>query len=83
MVEEIKEPKKIDVLKHFLVPEHQILTKEEVQALLERYNISPLQLPVLLSSDPIAKAIGAKPGDIVKIIRKSPTGKYPYYRRVA
>ncbi len=64
---------KFDILKHKLVPHHEILSQEEVEKLLKTYNIKKEQLPRMLLSDPVAKAIGAKEGDIVKIIRKSPT----------
>ena len=61
---------KFDILKHKLVPHHEILSQEEVEKLLKTYNIKKEQLPRMLLSDPVAKAIGAKEGDIVKIIRK-------------
>lgn len=64
---------KFDILKHKLVPHHEILSQEEVEKLLKTYNIKKEQLPRMLLSDPVAKAIGAKEGDIFKIIRKSPT----------
>ena len=32
--------------------------------------------------DPAIKAIDAKIGDIIKILRKGPSGPYEYYRRV-
>ena len=64
---------KFDILKHKLVPHHEILSKEEAEKLLKTYNIKKEQLPRMLITDPVAKAIGAKEGDIVKIIRKSPT----------
>jgi DNA-directed RNA polymerase subunit H len=77
MVEEI------DVLGHELVPKHEILSEEEKKEVLERYKIRPFQLPKLLSSDPAARAIGAKPGDVVKITRESHTaGKAIAYRYV-
>lgn len=66
-----------------LVPKHEILSEEEKQKLLERLNISLKQLPKILVSDPCVKALGAKPGDVIKITRNSPTaGKYYYYRVV-
>ncbi len=74
---------KMDLTQHFLVPKHVILTDEEKRELLERYNIVEQQLPKILSKDPVIKQIGAKPGDVVKIIRDSPTaGKSFYFRLV-
>jgi|YNPNPStandDraft_1061719.scaffolds.fasta_scaffold00214_10 DNA-directed RNA polymerase subunit H len=60
---------------HVLVPEHIILSEKEKEELFRRYNIKPDQLPKILNNDPAVVAIGAKPGDIVKIIRKSQTAK--------
>ncbi len=62
------------ILEHELVPKHEIVSPEEAVEILRRYGIRPEQLPWIRSSDPVVRAIGAKPGDIVKIIRKSPTG---------
>lgn len=64
---------KSDILEHELVPKHILLDKKEAEAVLEKYKIAPYQLPFIKSSDPAAKAIGAKPGDIVKVVRKSHT----------
>ena len=73
----------LDVMKHALVPKHEILSEKGVHKLLEKYRIKPHQLPKIKASDPAAKAIGAKPGDILKITRKSPTaGKAIAYRYV-
>jgi|GEM_PF-306608 len=62
------------ILEHDYVPTHVKLSEEEVKRVLERYNIIPQQLPKILSTDPIVQIIGANPGDIIMIIRKSPTG---------
>jgi len=43
---------------------------------LDKYDIKPDQLPRILATDPAVISTGAKPGQIVKIIRKSPTAKY-------
>jgi len=43
---------------------------------LETYNIKTDQLPRILANDPAVLSTGAKPGQIVKITRKSPTAKY-------
>ena len=63
------------MLGHKLVPEHTILTDKEKKELLERYSIKLEQLPKILDTDPVAISIGAKPGQIVKIIRISRTAK--------
>lgn len=65
--------KKEDIQKHELVPSHIILKKEEVEKLLKTYHITKAQLPRILIDDPVVVAIGAKEGDVLKIIRKSPT----------
>jgi DNA-directed RNA polymerase subunit H len=76
--------KKIDVLLHKFVPQHLLLTKDETQKLLKKYNIAVTDLPQIFEKDPVAIAIGAKEGDIVKIIRDSHTTvKFvDYYRYV-
>lgn len=68
---------------HFLIPKHELLTKEESAQVLARYNSSPSQFPYILGTDAIAKEVGAKPGDFVRITRKSETaGTSTYYRYV-
>lgn len=68
---------------HFLVPKHEITTKEEREKLLKDYNITEDQLPVILHTDPVIKLIDAKKGDIIKITRNSQVaGKSLYYRIV-
>ncbi|MEM5778545.1 MAG: DNA-directed RNA polymerase subunit H [Candidatus Aenigmatarchaeota archaeon] len=75
--------KEVNILKHELVPEHMILNENEKKELLEKLKITEKQLPKILTNDPVVKAIGAKEGDILKIIRKSPTsGIATYYRIV-
>jgi DNA-directed RNA polymerase subunit H len=66
-----------------LVPKHELLTKDEASKVLETYNSSPSQLPYIQITDPIAKETGAKPGDFIKITRRSETaGSSTYYRYV-
>ncbi|MFB0504748.1 MAG: DNA-directed RNA polymerase subunit H [Candidatus Bathyarchaeia archaeon] len=72
-----------NIFNHLLVPVHQILTREEREELLQKYKVKPYQLPQIRASDPIVKAIGARPGDILRIIRDSATaGEYHSYRYV-
>jgi DNA-directed RNA polymerase subunit H len=74
---------KLDIREHVLVPKHEILSEAAAKKVLERYRVVPHQLPLIKSSDPVAKAIGAKPGDILKITRESPTaGRTIAYRHV-
>ncbi len=75
--------KKIRIMDHELVPKHEVVPKEEAIKILKELGVTPQQLPLLRASDPVAREIGAKPGDVVRIIRKSPTaGKIVIYRFV-
>jgi DNA-directed RNA polymerase subunit H len=76
--------KKIDVLLHRFVPQHLLLTKDESQNLLEKFKIEITDLPQMFEKDPVAIAIGAKEGDIIRIIRDSHTTvrSIDYYRYV-
>jgi len=77
------EKKVFSVFEHELVPKHIVLSKEEAEEVLKKYHVKPHQLPYIKKNDPAIKEIGAKPGDIVKIIRKSPTaGEAIAYRYV-
>lgn len=72
-----------NLFEHKLVPKHEILTEEEKSKLLAEYRVHAYQLPQISSLDPTVKAIGARPGDILRIIRKSPTaGEHLAYRYV-
>jgi len=72
-----------DIFEHALVPLHEILSEKEKNALLAQYKVKPYQMPQIKSGDPAVKAIGAKPGDILKITRKSTTaGEHITYRYV-
>ncbi len=73
----------IDISKSELVPKHTILGEKEKNELLKRYGITLKELPRILESDPMAKLLDAKPGDVIKIERESPVaGKSVYYRVV-
>lgn len=74
---------KFEILKHELVPQFSILPLEEVNALRHTYGIKKEDLPWIRRSDPICKEIGAKPGEVLKIIRKSQvSGQVVAYRYV-
>ena len=74
---------KMKLQDHMLVPKHELLSEEEAEEVLKVLNVRKEQLPKIRADDPIAKEIGAKPGDIVRIVRDSPTaGKSVVYRLV-
>ena len=74
---------KFDPTHHEIVPEHIKLEDEEVEKLLKDYDITKDKLPLIKVTDPIVKAIGAKPGQVLKIVRKgSPAGEAVAYRLV-
>jgi DNA-directed RNA polymerase subunit H len=74
MTKEI-EKQQFDIMNHDLVPLHIVVSDDEKKELFNKYNITPDQLPKILDTDPVSISIGAKPGQIVKIIRKSHTAK--------
>ncbi len=72
-----------DITTHRKIPRHRILNEDEKKAFVEKFHITKPgdQMPMIDSQDIMAKWIGAKPGDIVEIMRKSDTaGSTPYYR---
>ena len=72
-----------EIFDHKLVPKHEILTEKEKSQILAQYKIKPYQMPQVKATDPAVKAIGARPGDILRIIRKSATaGEHIAYRYV-
>ena len=75
MVKKTIEKQEFDIMSHKLVPLHIIISEEEKKELFENLRITLDQLPKLLDTDPVCVSIGAKPGQIIKIKRKSYTAK--------
>jgi len=74
---------RLNVLDHVMVPDHQIMTEDELTGLLSLYKITSEQLPRIYHDDPAVKTIGAKPGEVIRIIRTSHTaGRAESYRLV-
>ena len=74
---------KFDVTKHIFVPKHTIISDREKTQLFKTYCITLRELPKIYSDDPAIKHLKAKAGDVIKIVRKSPTaGETVYYRGV-
>ena len=53
---------------HILQPKHEKLNPEEVEKLLNKFNIEATQLPKISKKDP-ALSEGCETGDVVKISR--------------
>ena len=72
-----------NLFEHEFVPVHEVLDADEREELLAKYRVKPYQLPRINASDPAAVAIGARVGDVVRILRDSPTaGQFVAYRYV-
>ncbi len=77
--------KRIPVLvpDHVYVPKHEIMNKKEANDILKQFNCKPTELPLIFVTDPAIMGLGVKPGDMIKITRKSATaGESKYYRYV-
>lgn len=76
-----------NISKHVLVPKHRLIpsTDETFASILQKLNIrSRTQLPVILRTDPMARFLNAKSGDLIEITRYSPTsGEHIFYRITA
>ena len=71
-----------NILEHVLVPYQRVLSEEEMIKFKKRYNIiNDYQFPDISRFDPVAQAIGIRPGELCEIIRPSKTAiSAPYYR---
>jgi DNA-directed RNA polymerase subunit H (RpoH/RPB5) len=72
-----------NILKHVLVPPHRIMLESEVKEIIKKYNISDRSLlPDISRFDPVARAIGLRPGNVCHIIRPSKTAIETNYYRI-
>jgi DNA-directed RNA polymerase I, II, and III subunit RPABC1 len=72
-----------NVSRHALVPPHESLRDDkDVAEVLDRYQLrNRWHLPLILSTDPMARYLGLRHGDVVRITRPSPSaGAYTLYR---
>ena len=68
---------------HVYVPKHEIMTKKDAEEVIAKFNCKPTELPLIFVNDPAILGLGVKPGDLIKITRKSATaGESIYYRYV-
>lgn len=73
-----------NILKHKLVPQHRIMDEDEKEDFLKKYNISDekTQMPTISRFDPVAIAIGLRPGQVCEITRPSQTSITSLYYRL-
>lgn len=72
-----------NVSRHVLVPRHEPIRDEaEIHRILQRYNLkSRFLMPIIFSTDVMARYLALKHGQLVRIIRPSPSaGTYVPYR---
>ena len=71
-----------NILKHILVPKHTILSDDEKELFMKKYNIlDNSQIPDISYFSPVSIVIGLRPNDVVKIERASRTSiRADFYR---
>ena len=71
-----------NILNHLQVPKHRVLSEEETNEIKKKYNISKnSQFPEISRFDPVALAIGLRPGEVCEITRSSQTAINTLYYR--
>jgi len=72
-----------NILKNVLVPPHKVINKETFAEVKRKFNImEDSQLPEISRFDPVAMAIGIRPGEVCEIIRPSKTSVTTKYYRI-
>jgi DNA-directed RNA polymerase subunit H (RpoH/RPB5) len=71
-----------NILNHVSVPQHKVLTDTEKKQIYDKYNVTrDSEMPEINRFDPVAQAIGLRPGQVCEITRSSPTSiTSKYYR---
>ena len=72
-----------NILKHVLVPKHTILSLDDKDIFMKKYNIlDKSQIPDISYFSPVSIVLGIRPGDIIKIERNSRTAIQADFYRV-
>jgi len=72
-----------NILNHILVPTHNVMKDDAVLEIMKKYNVTDkAQFPEISRFDPVARAIGLRPGQMCNIIRPSKTAITTNYYRV-
>lgn len=72
-----------NILKHDMVPKHTVLNEDEANHVKKMYNIlNDNQIPDISYFSPVSLVLGIRPGDLVKIDRKSKTAINSEFYRI-
>jgi DNA-directed RNA polymerase subunit H len=72
-----------NILNHVLVPQHKVMNESDVNDVMIRFNITDkTQFPDISRFDPVARAIGLRPGQVCNIIRPSKSAITTNYYRI-
>lgn len=75
--------KKAELKRHALAPKHTKLSDKEKEEVLKQYSATIEDFPRILKKDAAVQKLNVKQGDLIKIVRKSPTaGETVFYRAV-
>jgi DNA-directed RNA polymerase subunit H len=70
------------MVEHILIPKHKKLSDTEAEKILKKFNVSKKQLPRINMNDPAILEMNPEKGDLIEIIRDSPTTSKSYFYRV-
>jgi DNA-directed RNA polymerase subunit H len=59
-----------------------IAEETEIQLVLNHYGIDKTHLPRIQTKDPAARVLGARPGQVIRVERESPTAGVAFYYRL-
>ena len=72
-----------NILEHSKVPNHRIMAEEEKSMIMKKFNINEdREFPEIGRFDPVATAIGVRPGQLCEITRSSETSITSKYYRI-
>ena len=72
-----------NILKHEFVPPHRVMTTAEMNEIKTKFNVmNNEQFPEISRFDPVAMAVGIRPGQLCEILRPSKTAVWSRYYRI-
>ena len=72
-----------NILNHTLVPNHRVISEEEINKIKEKYNITQnSNFPTISRFDPVSQVLGIRPQEVCEIIRSSKTSITSKFYRI-